>query len=127
MWTSWAAARSARKATLSLDYCGNCSHVFKGTYDDDLTGYEEEYENSQMFFPLFRQYAEELSDQLIAKYNLHSKHIVEINSGQGELLGIICARGNNIGVSFGPSYKPRPGDDIPSNVCFVTDYYTKNT
>jgi hypothetical protein len=125
MWTSQAGAQSARKATLSLDYCGNCSHVFNRAYDDDLAAYEEEYENSQMFSPLFRQYAEELSDQLIAKYDLHSKHIVEIGGGQGEFLGIICDRGNNIGVSFGPSYKPRPGDDIPSNVRFVTDYYTK--
>ena len=81
---------------------------------DELADYEEEYENSQMFSPRFRQYAEELSDQLIATYDLHHKHIVEIGGGKGDFLRIICDRGNNVGVSFGPSYKPEPGDDTPT-------------
>ena len=129
MWSSRAGARSALKAPIILSRCGNCSHVFNRTYDDELAElaqYEEEYENSQMFSPRFRQYAEELSDQLIAKYDLHQKKIVEIGGGRGEFLRIICDRGNNVGVSFGPSYKPQPGDDIPANVRFVPDYYTEN-
>src|SRR6516165_12726118 len=78
MWPSRAGAHSALKAPLILSYCGNCSHVFNRTYDDELAEaaqYEEEYENSQMFSPRFRQYAEELSDRLIESYDLHSKHI----------------------------------------------------
>jgi hypothetical protein len=77
-----------------------------------------------MFSPRFRQYAEELSDRLIATYDLHQKHIVEIGGGKGDFLRIICDRGNNVGVSFGPSYKPESGDEIPANVHFVPDYYT---
>jgi hypothetical protein len=107
-----------------LSYCRNCSHVFNRSYDDELTDYEEEYENSQMFSPRFRQYAEKLSDQLITRYGLHHKNIVEIGGGKGDFLRIICDRGNNAGVSFGPSYKPEPDDDIPTNVRFVADYYT---
>jgi hypothetical protein len=124
MWPSRADARSACKAPLNLSYCGNCSHVFNRTYDDELADYGEEYENSQMFSPRFRQYAEELSARLIATYNLHQKHIVEIGGGKGDFLRIICDRGNNMGISFGPSYRPEPGDDIPANVRFVPDYYT---
>jgi hypothetical protein len=124
MWPSLASARSARKAPLILSYCGNCSHIFNSIYDDQLADYEEEYENSQMFSPRFRQYAEELSDRLIAAYDLHQKQIIEIGGGKGDFLRIICARGDNVGVSFGPSYKPDPGDDIPANVRFVADYYT---
>jgi hypothetical protein len=37
---------------------------------------------------------------------------------------VICDRGNNIGVSIGPSYRPAAGDNIPATVRFVTDYYT---
>jgi hypothetical protein len=127
MWPSQASAHSTLKAPLVLSYCGDCSHVFNRTYNDklaELAQYEEEYENSQMFSPRFRQYAEELSDRLIATYDLHQKHIVEIGGGKGDFLRIICDRGNNVGVSFGPSYKPEPGDDIPTNVSFVADYYT---
>jgi hypothetical protein len=124
MWPSRAGAHSARKASLVLSHCRNCSHIFNRTYDDELVDYEEEYENSQMFSSCFRQYAEELSAQLIATHDLHQKHIVEIGGGRGDFLRIICDRGKNLGVSFGPSYKPEPGDDIPGNVRFVADYYT---
>jgi hypothetical protein len=55
---------------------------------------------------------------------LYGKRIVEIGGGRGDFLRIICDRGDNCGVSFGPSYRPEPGDEIPRNVRFVADYYT---
>ena len=128
MWSSREGAQSALKAPLILSYCSDCSHVFNRTYDDELAEaaqYEEEYENSQMFSPRFRQYAEALSDELITTYGLYQKNIVEIGGGRGDFLRIICDRGNNFGISFGPSYKPEPGDDIPKNVKFIVDYYTE--
>jgi hypothetical protein len=94
------------------------------SYDDDLVNYEVDYENSQMFSPRFRRYAEELSDTLIAKHDLHRKHIVEIGGGAGDFLRIICDRGDNLGVCIGPSYSPEPDNDSPSNVRFTKDYYT---
>jgi hypothetical protein len=124
LWASRAEARTARKARISLAYCSSCGHVFNRNYYDDLVTYEVDYENSQMFSPRFRRYVEELSDMLIAKHDLHNKRIVEIGGGKGEFLQIICDRGNNCGVSIGPSYRPVPGDDVPSNVRFITDYYT---
>jgi hypothetical protein len=124
MWPSRAAARSAQKAPLVLSRCGDCSHIFNRAYEDELVDYEDEYENSQMFSQRFRQYAEELSDQLIATYDLHKKRIVEIGGGKGDFLRIICDRGDNFGVSFGPSYRPEAGDCVPSNISFVANYYT---
>jgi len=124
LWSSRAAACSAPKAPMGLTYCENCGHLFNRCYDDNLVDYEADYENSQMFSPRFRRYAEELSDRLIATYNLRQKDIVEIGGGRGDFLRIICDRGYNNGVSFGPSYRPAAGDDVPGNVRFVTDYYT---
>ena len=124
LWSSRAAACSALKARMGLTYCENCGHLFNRHYDNDLVDYETDYENSQMFSPRFRRYAEELSDRLITTYHLHQKDIVEIGGGRGDFLRIICDRGNNNGVSFGPSYRPAAGDSVPVNVRFVTDYYT---
>lgn len=124
LWRSSAAARSAPKARIGLTYCENCGHLFNRDYDDGLVSYETDYENSQMFSRRFRRYAEELSDRLITTYNLRQKEIIEIGGGRGDFLRIICDRGNNRGTSFGPSYRPAPGDDVPVNVRFVTDYYT---
>ena len=124
LWWSRAAARSAPKAKMGLTYCENCGHLFNRYYDNDLVDYEEDYENSQIFSPRFRKYAEELADRLIATYHLWRKNIVEIGGGRGDFLRIICDHGHNNGVNFGPSYHPAPEDDIPANICFVTDYYT---
>ena len=124
LWSSRAAACSALKARMGLTYCENCGHLFNRHYDNDLVDYETDYENSQMFSPRFHRYAEELSDRLITTYHLHQKDIVEIGGGRGDFLRIICDRGNNNGVSFGPSYRPAAGDSVPVNVRFVTDYYT---
>jgi hypothetical protein len=109
---------------MGLTYCEDCGHLFNRHYDNDLVDYETDYENSQMFSPRFRRYAEELSDRLITTYHLHQKDIVEIGGGRGDFLRIICDRGNNNGVSFGPSYRSAAGDSVPVNVRFVTDYYT---
>jgi hypothetical protein len=124
LWRAAADACSAQRAQISVTCCENCGHLFNRDYHDDLVGYETDYENSQMFSPRFRRYAEELSDRLITTYNLRQKEIVEIGGGRGDFLRILCDRGNNRGTSFGPSYRPAPGDDVPANVRFVTDYYT---
>jgi hypothetical protein len=124
LWSSRAAARSAPKAKMGITYCEHCGHLFNRYYNDDLVDYEGDYENSQIFSSRFRRYAEELSDRLIATYNLRQKNIVEVGGGRGDFLRIICDRGNNNGVSFGPSYRPAPEDVVPANIHFVTDYYT---
>src|SRR5215469_2817091 len=122
LWVSRADARAAPKARLILAHCNNCGHLFNCNYDDDLVTYEVDYENSQIFSPRFRRYAEELADSLIARHDLRRKHIVEIGGGTGDFLRIICDRGDNLGVSIGPSYSA--GKDRPSNVRFIKDYYT---
>jgi C-methyltransferase C-terminal domain/Methyltransferase domain len=124
LWSSRAAAHSAHKAQIGLTYCEACGHLFNRSYNDDLVDYEADYDNSQMFSPRFRRYAEELADRLITTYKLYRKDIVEIGGGRGDFLRIICDRGSNRGVCFGPSYRPSPGDDVPPNIRFVPDYYT---
>jgi hypothetical protein len=125
LWSCRADARAAPKERISLAYCNGCGHVFNRSYNNDLVDYKVDYENSQIFSPRFLRYVEDLSDTLIAKYDLHHKHIVEVGGGKGEFLKIICDRGNNLGVSIGPSYRPEPDVDIPRNVRFITDYYTE--
>jgi hypothetical protein len=74
-----------------------------------------------MFSGRFRQYAQELSDHLIATYKLQHKYIVEVGGGQGEFLKMICERGNNVGLNIDPNC--RPADDISRNVRFVREFF----
>lgn len=123
LWATKAEAQSATKAEICLTKCDECGHIFNRAYRDELVDYETDYENSQMFSPRFRQYAEQLADRLIQTYGLSGKQILEIGGGKGDFLRIICDRGRNRGVSFGPSYRPAPDEVIPENLRFVTDYY----
>jgi hypothetical protein len=123
LWRTPADACSAPRAQIGITYCEECGHLFNGYYNDLVT-YETDYENSQMFSPRFRRYAEELSDRLITTYKLQQKDIVEIGGGRGDFLRILCERGKNRGISFDPSYRPAVGEDVPANVRFVTDHYT---
>jgi C-methyltransferase C-terminal domain/Methyltransferase domain len=123
LWRTSADACSAPRAQIRVTYCEQCGHLFNGYYND-LVSYETDYENSQMFSPRFRRYAEELSDRLITTYNLRQQEIVEIGGGRGDFLRILCDRGNNRGISFDPSYCPAPGENVPANIRFVTDRYT---
>lgn len=124
IWSRRADAVAATRAAINLVSCVSCGHTFNRIYNDELVDYEVNYENSQMFSPRFRQYCEELSDNLIGTHGLHHKSILEIGGGKGDFLRVICDRGDNRGVSFDPSYRPKLGEDIPPNVRFVPDFYT---
>ena len=124
IWLSRIEARAAPKAHIKRVYCATCGHIFNRDYDDDLVNYDLDYENSQIFSPRFLRHVEELAETLIAKHDLRHKRILEIGGGRGDFLRIICERGNNLGVSIGPSYQPVPGEDISPNLRFIKDYYT---
>jgi SAM-dependent methyltransferase len=70
----------------------------------DLVPYDGSYENSQLFSPKFRDFAERLSDQLRDRYALGGKHVVEVGCGKGEFLAMLCERGSLRGTGFDPTY-----------------------
>jgi hypothetical protein len=124
IWRSSEEARTAPKARMELAWCSDCGHLFDRMHNDDLVSYETDYENSQMFSGEFRKHAEEVSDRLITRYGIRRKRVIEIGGGKGDFLRVICERGENTGVSFGPSYRPTATDNIPRHLRFVSDYYT---
>jgi C-methyltransferase C-terminal domain/Methyltransferase domain len=125
MWSSRSGAMSAPMAPIHLVQCDSCSHVFNRTFDKCRAAYEEEYENSQMFSQKFQKYATDLAQTLIEKYQIRQKYIVEIGGGRGDFLRLMCDLGNNLGTNICPSYRPALGDDIPTNIRFITDYYSE--
>lgn len=117
-------ARMAARAPLDLVGCARCGHLFNRSHDDGLVDYGADYENSQIFSPRFRAYAEELAADLVQRYALRRRHVVEIGGGRGDFLALLCAAGENTGTNFTPSYHPEPGAETPAGVTFVADYYT---
>ncbi|HZW03213.1 MAG TPA: class I SAM-dependent methyltransferase, partial [Anaerolineaceae bacterium] len=86
--------------------------------------YTEQYENSLHFSPRFQDYAHSLAASLIDRYDLREKDVVEIGSGQGDFLALLCALGGNRGTGFDPSYTgPAQAAGLPLR--FVKDFYSE--
>jgi hypothetical protein len=109
-------ALNCNRGDIELGICENCGFVSNMAFDPDLLCYTQDYENSLHFSQRFQQYADALAKDLVRRYGLQNRDIVEIGCGQGDFLASLCNIGKNRGVGFDPSYIPsadgRKGDGL---------------
>ena len=60
--------------------------------------YEEDYESTQAVSPTFNPFHERLARDLIERFDLHGKEVVEIGCGQGEFITMLAELGDNRGL-----------------------------
>ena len=126
LWNDRQAALNAPIGEIRLAICTICSHVFNLKFDPSLMHYDQPYDNSLFFSPRFKEYAKWQADRLIQTYKITKKNIIEIGSGKGDFLELICELGDNRGVGFDPSYFPKPGTQIRSErVEYIKDYFSE--
>ncbi len=124
--SSYAAALRYPSGDIRLGYCRRCGFIGNIAFDPRLTEYSERYEETQGFSPTFKRFHRQLADDLIARYTLEHKKILEIGCGKGEFLMLLCEGGRNTGIGFDPSYLPaRNVADNSGNVSFVRDFYSE--
>lgn len=99
-------AVGAPKAVIRLGFCEGCGHIYNSVFDSSLLSYSPEYENSLHFSEHFQRYAEGLATELVDRYALDGKRIVEIGCGRGDFLRSLCHGGKNVGFGFDMSYPP---------------------
>ncbi len=104
LWDTPVEAQSVSRGTLALSFCPACGHIYNTRFDPNLAGYHSNYENSLHYSPRFQAYAEELASSLVQRHGLYKKRIVEIGSGKGDFLNLLCEKGENQGEAFDPSY-----------------------
>jgi hypothetical protein len=126
LWHTRQDALNAPRGDIRLKFCLDCGHLFNASFEPSLADYAQDYDNSLHFSERFQAYASALADHLIERYQLRGKDIIEIGSGQGDFLKLLCLRGGNRGMGFDPSTARVPdihtGD---SDVVFVQDYYSE--
>ncbi len=126
LWTSRNEALHAPRGRIKLAFSPRSGHVWNVAFDPQLMEYTQQYENSLHFSPRFQSYAHGLAARLIEQHTLRNKAIVEIGSGKGEFLRMLCEQGNNRGVGFDPSYVPEAdGAGSAEQVQFVQDMYSE--
>ena len=98
------AARGVTLGRIQLGLCRGCGHVFNPAFDATKLAYSPEYENSLHCSGMFQSYANDLVQQLVERYDLRKKRVMEVGCGQGDFLKSLCAAGDNRGFGFDPSY-----------------------
>lgn len=126
LWDSREEALAALRGDLVLAYCPACSLIWNVAFDADALAYDAGYENSLHFSPTFRRYAERLAERLVVEHGIRGKTVVEIGSGKGEFLSLVCAKGGNRGVGFDPSYDGEC-DGADGELAFVRELYSEES
>ena len=91
------------KGDLEMRCCRDCGHVYNAAFSSRETQYSSDYENSLFFSQTYSTYASSLATELIERFDLHGKRVVEIGCGSGDFLRLLCEKGGNDGIGFDPS------------------------
>lgn len=111
---------------IQLGHCSSCGFISNVAFDDTAQDYSAEYEATQGFSPTFNAFHKQLAQDLIDRYDLHNKHVVEIGCGMGEFLHMLCEMGDNTGTGFDPAYRlDRSLVGESERITYVADYYSE--
>lgn len=114
------------KSDINLVHCQSCDFIYNTSFNKDVLNYNEAYENSLFFSKKFQSFADEISANLISKYSLTNKTILEIGCGKGDFLNLICTNSKSRGIGFDMSYSPESNHNISNEqVTFIRDFYSE--
>ncbi len=123
---SRAAATDFPTGDITLAVCHRCGFISNIAFDGSVQAYSAPYEGTQSYSPTFRAFHKQLAEQLIERYDLRGKEIIEIGCGQGEFLILLCELGGNQGIGFDPAYDNRLPEGMASDrVQFIADFYSE--
>ncbi len=112
--------------TIALGLCNHCGFISNVAFDGRLQEYAGRYEATQSYSPTFSAFSRSLALDLIERYDLHGKTIIEIGCGQGEFLLELCELGGNYGIGFDPAYRAEPlTSEAKDRVKFVADFFSE--
>ena len=118
-------AQGFPSGTIELAFCPETGFFTNQAFEGDLVNYNDEYEATQGFSDTFSAFHRRLAEDLIERYTLRDKRVLEIGCGTGEFLALLCDIGGNEGIGFDPAYRPdRTPDRAAERTTFVQDLYS---
>lgn len=126
LWPTRKEAIDCPRGDLDLGVCPQCALVYNVAFDASRSAYGHTYDNALHFSAVFQQYERGLARRLIDTYGIREKDVVEIGSGSGHFLGLVCALGDNRGTGFDPSYDPDQAQPLPERVRVLNEYFSRD-
>jgi len=111
---------------IALGFCNACGFITNTSFDESKMSYSRKCEETQGFSHTFQAFHAGLATDLIERYRLRGKYVLEIGCGKGEFISMLCEMGGNRGIGFDPAFVPqrrpeRGGDAVE----FVEDFYSE--
>lgn len=111
---------------IALGFCDECGFIANTAFDPGLIEYSARYEETQGFSTTFNRFHRGLAQQLIDRYNLYNKRVLEIGCGKGEFLVLLSELGGNEGIGFDPGYREeRLPPEATERLTFIRDFYSE--
>ncbi len=111
---------------ITLAICATCGFISNITFNEAFTQYTARYEATQGYSPTFNKFHQALAQDLIDRYDLRDKDIIEIGCDKGDFITMLCEMGGNRGVGFDPAYVPgRHPSPAAERLTFIPDYYSE--
>ncbi len=122
---SYREARDYPTGEIELAFCRSCGFIFNSAFDPSRVDYTQPYEDQQTFSPTFNLFASQLATELVEKYQLRGKKILEIGCGKGDFLAALCRLGPNTGIGIDPALRrERIPIDLTQRIECVQDYFS---
>lgn len=123
---SRAEALGFQTGDINLAVCPACGFISNIAFDERLTQYTARYEATQGYSPTFNKFHQALAQELIDRYDLRDKDIIEIGCDKGDFITMLCEMGDNRGVGFDPAYVPgRHPSSAANRLTFISDFYSE--
>jgi SAM-dependent methyltransferase len=120
------AARAFPRGDVALALCDRCGFITNTLFDPSKIHYYQEYEDQQSFSPTFNAFARALASDLIERYGLKAKTVLEVGCGKGDFLALMCELGASSGVGIDPTALEGrltgPGSD---RIKLISDLYSE--
>ncbi|MFT5200245.1 MAG: SAM-dependent methyltransferase [Planctomycetota bacterium] len=104
LWPTEEAARNAPRGDFQLVLEADTGMARNQAFDENLLGYGDGYENSLGFSEFFQGYLQGFAKDLVKRYSLAGKRVLEVGCGDAEFLRLMIQHGAASGVGFDPSY-----------------------
>lgn len=119
--TDEASAQAVALGPFRLVMCSECTLLANAAFDANLVEYDPEYENSLHFSGAFTAFTDDLVAQLIDRYHLTGRTVVEVGCGKGDFLVQLCQTAGATGVGYDPA---SPAESPDPSVRFTRDHFS---
>ncbi len=96
-------ATGTPRGDVNLAHCRKCGFITNTSFDLSKVDYFGDYESSQAFSGTFMEFAKNSASELVERFHLVGKKVVEIGCGSGDFLDLLLEAGVESAVGIDPA------------------------